>query len=1520
MHENALWLFGALSLVCILGGLNVWLILSLRRQAKRREELRGADEPFRTLFELVPFSCTLTSRDGRYIAVNKAFAEAVGITPEQAVGRTNAELGISIEERHEEEVREQLWRDGKAGNREATVSLKGGGVRHLLYNVTRVEVDGQPAYLTASVDISNAKRAELALRERAETFRALAENAPDVILRFDRELRHIYVNPAIQGIMGVAPEAFLGKTFEEVGVPPERCRQWNDAIRQVFASGEAHRLELNMPGGRWADWLLAPEFDDKGNVQAVLTSARDITDRRTMESALRESERRYRTIFESSSDAVFIMRDDKFVDCNAATLEIFGCRSRNEIIGRSPFEFSPVRQPDGRHTSGLGTAHILAAKEGKHQAFEWVHQRADGTPFYAEVTLDAIEIEQESLLLAVVRDITNRKHAENTLRHNAECARVLLALNQMDDVAEGELVIFVLQEMVRLTRSETGFIAFLQEDESLKSLHVWPQDGAAPGGASEAAVGLYDDRHPWRDVPGARQAVMVNEHPEGGGRDEGVPSIRRHVSVPVFQGAQVVLAAGVANCHEAYTDADVQELTLLMEGLWRIVEGRRAQQVLRESEARFQSLFELAPVSLAYVSLSGNIIHANRRLLDLVGYRLDEVADYDSWRLQAHPDPEYRAWAMADWQQAVEEAVRHEGRVEPREYRITCKDGKTRTMLIGANVLGEYLLVSFVDISERKDVEDSLQHRDKQLQNQNDTLFELMMSGNIFLRSLQDAIAEITEACGRLLGVGRTSVWLYAEDNSVIRCVDLYELNGNRHSSGEELQTVLFPSYMSAHQRGQAIVAEDVFTDPRTKEIPQSYYKRNGVCSLLDVPIWLGERVHGLLSFEATGKPRRWTPEDERLANSMATLITLGFEIAERKRTEAELRESKRRYEQAVAATTDAIWEWDLNTGKTYYSPRWFEMLGYEENEFEMSIATWSNLCHPDDFGHAMDSVISTLNTLERTHYEVPFRMLAKDGSWKWIMQRGSVVKRDENGLPLLVSGTNTDFTERQKVMAERERLMAAIEQSGEIIVITDRDGTIEYVNQAFENVTGYTRKDAIGQNPRILKSGVQNEGFYRDLWVTISSGRTWQGQLVNRRKDGSFYTEAATISPVRDLSGRICNYVSAKSDITEHLKLEAQLQQAQKMESIGRLAGGVAHDYNNMLGVIIGYTELALEKLEPESPILADLEEVQKAAVRSMNITRQLLTFARKQAIVPRVLDLNETIEGMLKMLRRLIGEDVDLNWRPASGLGPVNMDPAQVDQLLANLCVNARDAIENTGVITIETSNVVFDASDPLERESLAPGEYVLLAVSDTGCGMTKETMAQIFDPFFTTKGVGQGTGLGLATVYGIVRQNNGSISVYSEVGQGTTFKIFLPKHVGVRVAEDASALATPPMAAGETILLVEDEAALLRMGHAILRKLGYTVLPASSPREALRLAHEHATGIDLLMTDVVMPEMSGRELAEAVVAINPAIKCLYMSGYTADAIANKGVLNAGVDFIQKPFSLRDLAFKINAALHRQ
>ncbi|MBI5095595.1 MAG: PAS domain S-box protein [Candidatus Hydrogenedentes bacterium] len=650
-----------------------------------------------------------------------------------------------------------------------------------------------------------------------------------------------------------------------------------------------------------------------------------------------------------------------------------------------------------------------------------------------------------------------------------------------------------------------------------------------------------------------------------------------------------------------------------------------------------------------------------------------------------------------------------------------------------------------------------------------------------------------------------------------------------------------------------------------------------------------------------------------RLANTELSrrVALLEETLLEMKSAGEALQDSEKRYRRLFESAKDGILILDADTGKVVdVNPFLLQLLGnsYEEiyGQHIWELGVFKDIAASKD-------AFKTLQDSEYIRYEdLPLETNDRRSIAVEFVSNVYLVDHSR-----VIQCNIRDITERKRAEAEHNRLMAAIEQLGEAVIVTDATGIIQFVNPAFERMTGYSREEAIGQNPRFLKSGKHDPEFYRGLWETISGGAIWLGRTVNKRKDGTLYTDETSISPVYGTTGRIVNYVAVKRDITDHLRLTAQYQQAQKMEAVGQLAGGVAHDYNNMLSVILGYTELALSRLDPDEPLHVDLTEVFKAATRSTEITRQLLAFARKQTINPVALDLNQSVESALKMLRRLIGEDIDLIWMPKADLYHVKMDPFQVDQILTNLCVNARDALTGVGKVTIETDNAIINEAYCADHAGFVAGEFVLLAVSDNGCGMDRETLDRIFEPFFTSKEAGQGTGLGLSTVYGIVKQNNGFINVYSEPGEGTTFRIYLPRYTAQAIDIRTETTTEIPPSRGETVLIVEDEPALLTMGRLMLERLGYRVLAAGMPSEAMRLAQEHSGQIDLLITDIVMPEMNGRDLAKQLQSRYPGIKNIFMSGYTASVIANRGVLDEGVNFVQKPFSVRDLAVKVREAL---
>ena len=572
--------------------------------------------------------------------------------------------------------------------------------------------------------------------------------------------------------------------------------------------------------------------------------------------------------------------------------------------------------------------------------------------------------------------------------------------------------------------------------------------------------------------------------------------------------------------------------------------------------------------------------------------------------------------------------------------------------------------------------------------------------------------------------------------------------------------------------------------------------------------------------------------------------------------------------------------------------------------------------------GLFLEAVVSG-GTPDRFENEI----VTRTGARRLILWSNTVL-RDGNGLVAGVASIGDDITERKRageaLRQSEERYRALFDRAGEGIFFMTLDGTLVAMNDAFARMHGYSAAEMLHLR---LKDLDTPETFQRvpERMARIRDGEGITFEVEHYHRDGHVFPleVSASLAAVGGESYIQCfhrDITERKCAEAEKSALETQLRQAQKLESVGRLAGGVAHDFNNLLSGIMGYVELCRDELPPEHPIRSYLDEIATDAQRSANITQQLLAFARKQIIAPKMLDLNDALVGMLKLLRHLMGEDIAANWMPGTHLWPVKIDPGQLDQILANLCVNARDAIAGVGKVTIETANATLDEAYCATHTDATAGEYVRLAVSDSGCGMSKDVLDHIFEPFYTTKEVGKGTGLGLATVYGIVQQNHGHLEVQSEVGKGTTFNIYLPR--ATSEADPGSATVTPARLprGTETVLLAEDEKSVRITARLFLEALGYTVLAAKTPEEALCLAGAHSGPIHLLIADVIMPGMNGPDLAGLVAEECPNLKCLFMSGYTADVILHRGMLNEGMPFMPKPFSRYDLACKVREVLDRQ
>ena len=1011
------------------------------------------------------------------------------------------------------------------------------------------------------------------------------------------------------------------------------------------------------------------------------------------------------------------------------------------------------------------------------------------------------------------------------------------------------------------------------------------------------------------------------------------------------------------------------EMELLLATVQDINARKKAEEALAENLHRYQIIFHNSPLGMVRFDGEGRIVNCNEKFVDLMGSSREKILGFNSAQKSSEK-----------MKQALSRALAGEAAVYEDAY-TSITGGKSSILRVVLNPITpgrspSEVIATVEDVTERRMAEEVIAHRlislTRPLSDSSTIAFADLFNLED-LQILQDQFAEafqvasvITDPQGNPITRPSNFTHLCRDlirqsDQGSANCRHSDAILGQFSNDGPKVQLCLSAGLWDAgagisvdgHHLANWLIGQ-VRDSRQDEESIRRYAREIGIdedeaaAAFALVPAMSRQRFESIAALLFS------------LANRLSTCA---YQNLQQARSITELQEardllatSESRLRFALQGANDGLWDADLRgQGEVYFSDRAMEILGYAPLAGTKNAVDWRNLIHPDDFARTWSSMIDLFKKRSPILVE-EIRLQKEGGGWKWVLVRGKVVSWNDKQWALRLTGTLTDINHRKKLeetqlfLLENDRnqddgdffhrlaTFLAHSLAMEFICIDRLSGdkltahTLAVLDDGrFLDNHSYTLKDTpcgavIAQDICVFPERVR-QLFPRDQILEEMAAESYLGVTLRGSKGREIgliaaigrrpLAERETAEAILKLVAiRAASELERREAEKEREHLQSQLLQAQKMESVGRLAGGVAHDFNNMLSVIFGHVEMIAEQLVDNDPIAHDLAEIKMAAGRSADLTRQLLAFARKQTVSPQVLDLNTTVGGMLKMLKRLIGEDVHLSWVPADHLWPVLLDPTQIDQILANLTVNARDAINGVGRVIIETSNTTLDADYCAAHMGLKPGDYVLLSVSDNGCGMDRETRQHIFEPFFTTKEVGRGTGLGLATIYGIVKQNAGYIDVYSEPGRGSTFRIFFPRYQG-ELAKPQESLVERALLGQETILMVEDEAAILAIGQRMLERLGYTVLTAASPSEAEHLAASHQGTIDLLLSDVIMPEMNGRELAERLAQERPKMAVLFMSGYTANVIAHHGVLDPGVHFIQKPFSKRDLAAKVRQAI---
>jgi len=1301
----------------------------------------------------------------------------------------------------------------EAGHAEGEIRFrrKDGTEGDIVFSSVKLSED---RYLTSCREVTFEKQVEATLIENQQRLQGLVESAMDAIITIDDAQRITLFNPAAEQLFGYRATQILGHPLSEL--IPERFQKTHGGhVRQFGATGETRR-RMGTMGEISCRKSNGDEFPAEVSISKVTIGGRqfftailrDVTERLRNEEAMREQN------MALSNAMPGISRIDAhgvYVAVNPTCAQILG-RQPEDLLGktwdRAVFpEDLPIALAAWERMKGEGKAE-----------FEGRCARPDGSLVYKHVLLVRIDGPNGKLIghHCFMRDISERKQAEMALKESQQ--RLTLALKG----------------------SHMGVWEWNIETDQV----YWSPECCEIYGVTEFGGRIED----FARMVHADDFENVMEVAKRAVEDRTVFAIEFRALRP--DGRQIWLA----NLAQATYDPSGKPLR--MAGTVRDITARKQAE---EEVRRLSVVVEQSPSSIVITDQTGAILYVNRKFTEVTGYSAEEALGQNPRVLKSGKHgPEYYRHM---WQEISA------GRVWQGELLNRKRDGElfwewaTVSPIVDAQGNITHYAAIKEDITLRKKAEAALREREEQMR--------------LFIEHAPASIAMFDTEMRYLVVSKRWRT----------------DLNlGEQHLRGRSHYEV-FPDiperWKEIHRRSLAGEVQQAEMDRFDRADGQTQWFRWEVRPWYSTPGTIG----GILIFTEDITPR--------LRNEMA------------------LRESEDRFRRLITLAPLPI-SLSANDGTVLFINDCFtRVFGYTRDDLP-TIDAWWQLAYPDPaYRREVSESWTAATSISRERSEPldprEFQVTCKDGRVRTVEISGIAV---ENSFLC----TFVDLTERQQAEAairqSEERFRLLTENASDLITVLDATGKIMFQSRSVERILGYSMEELLERQvyEYIHPEDAAQVGEAMQL-VLARPATPISVELRFRHKNGTWRILQSIGKSVPDEEPEGFIVVNSR-DLTESRKLETQFRQSQKMEAIGLLAGGVAHDFNNLLSVITGYSELASMKLEEGDPIRASLSEILEASQRATSLTRQLLVFSRQQVLEPKVLDLNAAVTDAEKMLRRLIGEDVELATSLSAGLHTVKADPGQITQVIMNLAVNARDAMPQGGRLTIETRNVEFDENHAQTHPDFLPGEYVLMAISDTGCGMPPEVRARIFEPFFTTKGVGRGTGLGLSVVHGIVKQSGGHLEVYSEIDIGTVFKIYLPavQEPTARVSKNEPLKGAR---GGETILLVEDEDPVRRLTAMALEHLGYTVIKAAHGPEALKLAGAAIGKIDLLLTDVVMPVMSGRQVAEALLARFPTLKVLYQSGYTDDAVVRHGILQSEVAFLQKPFTLAALATKVREVL---
>jgi two-component system, cell cycle sensor histidine kinase and response regulator CckA len=1445
----------------IIGTSSMSLDITKRKSAEKA--LRESEARLRTLIADAPVAISM-SRNGIVMYNNAAVSKMYGFDSiEESYGRSVLDYFAS---QCHEQLKMNIARREKGlpapAEYETIGRRRDGDEFPLQLAVSRVELEDGPATLAFLTDITERKRGEKALRESEARFRTLMTHAPIAISMMRNNIT-LYINEAFAKVFGLAnTEEGLDRPALDFIAPQshaqiiENLKRWDN---DPAAPTEYETFGRRKDG---TEFLLhidgARVLLEDGMVNLGFFT--DVTERKQAEEALLKSEERFRMLITNAPVAISMLRNGIRVYSNPAHNRMFGHANAEETYGKSALELvaphcrEQVAENMRKRVKGLPAP----------DSYETVGLRVDGTEFPIILAVVQMELEEGPATIGIITDITEQKQAEKALRESETRFRTLIA-NAPSAVC--------LTRNGNILYNNTAFLNLFGLEEN------------------EDIVGQSILEH---IAPASRDKILEYTR----SREQGLPAPNEYeVNALRKDGTEFTLQLAITQVPLADGPATLAFLS-------DITERKRAEEAIRDSEERYRQLFEAERDAILLIdNEKTQIIEANTAAETLLGYTHQELLQMKMIDISAEPTATRQAIAMN-----VE-------RVPIRWYRK--KDGSTFPVEIVANYFvyrnRKVHLADLRDISQRLEAETAIRESEWKF---------------------RQYIEQSTEGIVLIDNEGNVSGWNRAQEK--ITGVAREEALGepiwevvNRVVSPDLQTASVRDNFKSAIMEGIKTGQCRLFESPREYTILRNPDKEELYVQGLFFPI---KKEKGYLIGSVTRDISVEKAAQETIKRRNRELAMFNEIIA------STAGETKPEVILQIACRELA---------QTLALPHAFAFLLNENLSAATVVAEHRETTHSRMEGQIIDFAESTAKNYLLT-LRKPLLMTANANNPLWNELCAQFSRRIANAtllFPLLINDIVTGgilleadepdhFTPEDMSLAGKAvdevtgalararlaqvqyRLVTAMEQAQEVVIVTDPEGIILYTNPAFERISGYSATEASGKTPNIIKSGQHDPAFYEELWKTIKAGHVWQGRFENQRKDGSLYTQESSITPVRNESGEIINFVEVARDVTRELELERQYLHSQKMEAIGQLTAGIAHDFNNLLTAINGFAELMHMELPAGHPSQESAERILYSGRRASDLVRQLLAFSHKQIIVPQTVSLNEIVINIDKMLRRIIGEHIELKTHLADEPWLVKMDPAQIEQVIVNLAVNARDAMPGGGHLSIGTTNIVLDETYGLSHLDIKAGPYVQLAVTDDGVGMSENVKAHIFEPFFTTKGLGKGTGLGLATVYGIIKQAGGHIRVTSEEGQGTTFKIYLPRAEEKIAGETAKETEVMP-AGTESILLVEDDEGVRDIVRLVLEQQGYHVIVAADGQEALQIVTGGEERIDLLLSDIVMRGMGGVELAEKIAGILPGLKILFMSGYTDDALVQQKILESGISFLQKPFRPMTLAQKVRQAL---